>query len=74
MQQQNAGSLGFAIRYGLFSFGPMFFMISVLVDETFGTQSFGSNPYARAIMAMAIGFCWGLAMHRILPRLGLRTR
>lgn len=73
MQQRIPDWLAFAVRYGLLSFGPMTFMMSVLIDETFGTRSFGSNLYARAVMTMAIGFCWGIAMNRILPRLGSRT-
>ena len=73
MQPRNHGTVGFAIRYGLCSFGPMFFMILLLIDETFGTESFGSNLYAKAVISLAIGFGWGLAMGRLLLRLGIRT-
>lgn len=73
MQPRNHGPVGFAVRYGLCSFGPMFFMILLLIDETFGTESFGSNLYAKAGISLVIGFCWGLAMHRLLPLMGART-
>lgn len=52
----------FVLEKGVLCFGQMLFIFSVLMDQAFGTNIFGSDLYVKLVVSLLSGAAWGWGM------------